>query len=106
MKTYTMKFGGTSVGSSEAIANVVRIVGSKVREGHRVAVIVSAMASVTDSLLESVRLAAQGDRWGYTSLSQNIRDRHEQAIGRGCIDHVAGVQRCQVQKLVIMSLTD
>ena len=80
MKTCTMKFGGTSVGSPEAIANVVRIVGGAVREGKRVVVVVSAMASVTDGLLESVRLAAAGDRWGYTSLSQSIRDRHEQAI--------------------------
>lgn len=80
MKTCTMKFGGTSVGSPEAIANVVRIVGDAVREGNRVTVVVSAMASVTDGLLESVRLAAAGDRWGYTSLAQSIRDRHEHAI--------------------------
>lgn len=80
MKTLTMKFGGTSVGSPEAIMNVVKIVGDAVAAGNRVIVVVSAMAGVTDSLLKSVEMAATGDKWGYLSLSQKLRDRHEDTL--------------------------
>ncbi|MBK8021722.1 MAG: aspartate kinase [Chloroflexi bacterium] len=79
MSTLTMKFGGTSVGSPEAIATVVRIVNEAVQEGHRVVVVVSAMAGVTDMLITSVREAAAGNRWVYLSTSQKIRDRHIEA---------------------------
>jgi aspartate kinase len=80
MRNITMKFGGTSVGSPEAIANAVEIVHQEVQHGSRITVVVSAMARVTDMLLESVGMAVAGDRWGYLSLSQKIRDKHEDAI--------------------------
>lgn len=82
MKTITMKFGGTSVGSPEAIQNVIQIVRQTVEEGSRLVVVVSAMSGVTDALLESAKLAAAGDRWGYLSLSQSMRDKHAEAINR------------------------
>ena len=82
MKTVTMKFGGTSVGSPEAIHNVVEIVQTAIEQDERVVVVVSAMSGVTDRLLESVRLAERNDKWGYLSLSQKIRDQHEEAINR------------------------
>jgi len=69
MKTITMKFGGTSVGSVEAISNVVNIVRSQVNDGNRVAIVISAMSGVTDSLLESIDMAINSDKWGYMSLS-------------------------------------
>ncbi len=82
MSRITMKFGGTSVGSVEAIANVVEIVQEAQQQGHQVIVVVSAMAGITDALLKSVRRAATGDKWGYLSLSQEIRERHEEAINQ------------------------
>ncbi|MDX1991148.1 MAG: aspartate kinase [bacterium] len=80
MKTITMKFGGTSVGSVQAINNVSQIAKSAVEGGDRVVVVVSAMSGITDSLLESIRLAIRGDKWGYLSLSGKMRDRHEEAV--------------------------
>ena len=80
MKNITMKFGGTSVGSADAVARVVAIVSEAVTAGNRVTVIVSAMSGVTDLLLKSVRAATAGDKWGYTSISQDIRDKHHEAI--------------------------
>jgi aspartokinase/homoserine dehydrogenase 1 len=80
MKTVTMKFGGTSVGSPEAIGNVVNIVSEAARAGERVLVVVSAMSGVTDALIKSVDDAAAGNRWGYLSCSQKLRDRHEEVI--------------------------
>lgn len=80
MKTITMKFGGTSVGSPEAIANLVGIVKSAREEGNRVIVVVSAMAGVTDQLLASVKMAASGNKWGYLSTASKLRDRHDDAL--------------------------
>lgn len=80
MKTITMKFGGTSVGSPEAIANVATIVKEGRDEGHRVLVVVSAMAGVTDQLLASVKMAVSGNKWGYLSTAEKLRDRHEEVL--------------------------
>ncbi len=80
MKTITMKFGGTSVGSPEAIANVVGIVQDAHEAGDRVIVVVSAMSGVTDQLLASVKMAAEGNKWGYLSTAEKLRDRHEDTL--------------------------
>ncbi|MEO1442364.1 MAG: aspartate kinase [Chloroflexota bacterium] len=80
MKTLTMKFGGTSVGSVEAISNVVEIVRDEVENGNRVVIVVSAMGGVTDMLLETVNAAVAGDKWEYQKLADKIRDRHEDTI--------------------------
>jgi aspartate kinase len=80
MKTITMKFGGTSVGSPEAIANVVDIVKATCEAGDRVIVVVSAMSGVTDQLLASVKMASSGNKWGYLSIAEELRARHEDAL--------------------------
>ncbi len=80
MQTLTMKFGGTSVGSPEAISNVAAIVGDALVPDNRVIVVVSAMSGVTDALLTSVREAASGNKWSYLSCAQKLRDRHEEAV--------------------------
>ena len=80
MSTLTMKFGGTSVGSPEAIGSVVQIVSDEVGRGSQVVVVVSAMSGVTDALINTVREAAIGNKWGYLSGSQKLRDRHVEAL--------------------------
>jgi aspartate kinase len=45
------KFGGTSVGDPDRIKNVAQIVKSEIDAGNQVAVVVSAMSGVTDSLV-------------------------------------------------------
>lgn len=82
MSIITMKFGGTSVGSAGAISNVVNIVRQAIGAGDSVIVVVSAMSGITDSLLNSVKAAANGDKWGYRSLSAKMREQHEEAINR------------------------
>jgi aspartate kinase len=46
-----MKFGGTSVADPERIARVARLVAAEARAGHRIAVVVSAMAGRTNELV-------------------------------------------------------
>ena len=80
MSRITMKFGGTSVGSAEAISSVRQIIRTHQADGHELIVVVSAMGGTTDMLVQSATAAVQGDRWGYLSLSKSIRERHEDAI--------------------------
>ncbi len=58
-----MKFGGTSVADLERIRRVGRLVAAEVAAGHRVAVVVSAMAGKTNELVawtDGAGAAAQG----------------------------------------------
>jgi len=79
MGTITMKFGGTSVGSADAMSQVMQIVADSLADGNRVAVVVSAMSGVTNLLLKTVEAAKTGDKWTYTEVSQEIREKHEEA---------------------------
>jgi aspartate kinase len=54
MGCVVQKFGGTSVGSVERIKHVAQRVARTWKEGHRVAVIVSAMAGETNRLIDLV----------------------------------------------------
>jgi aspartokinase/homoserine dehydrogenase 1 len=67
------KFGGTSVADAERYRNVANIVRSDKRD--HVAVVVSAMAKVTDALLETCALAAKKDE-SYSSKLDAIAKRH------------------------------
>src|SRR5437016_2838665 len=55
MARLVMKFGGTSVADVDRIRNVARHVKREVDAGHQVAVVVSAMAGVTNQLIEWCR---------------------------------------------------
>ncbi len=72
-----MKFGGTSVESSEAIERVAKIVTSRSRQSP--VVVVSAMAKVTDQLVAMGHKAAAGDCEASIGLLQSLRERHLQA---------------------------
>ncbi|WP_440679489.1 aspartate kinase [Candidatus Pelagibacter sp. HIMB1517] len=52
MTTIVMKFGGTSVANIDRIKNVADIIVNKKKEGFKIAVIVSAMAGVTNDLVD------------------------------------------------------
>jgi aspartate kinase len=58
MSFLVMKFGGTSVANLERIRNVARHVKREVDAGNKVAVVVSAMAGVTNQLVAWVREAS------------------------------------------------
>ncbi|MGY9004579.1 MAG: aspartate kinase [Alphaproteobacteria bacterium] len=60
MSVIVQKFGGTSVADMDRIRSVADRVESAVKDGHKVTVVVSAMAGVTNQLVEWVREAANG----------------------------------------------
>jgi len=74
-----MKFGGTSVGDAQAIGRVAEIVRARLPE--RPVVVVSAMARVTDQLLEMARSAGAGDRKTALTLARQLRERHYNTAG-------------------------
>src|SRR3978361_931368 len=58
MARLVMKFGGTSVADIERIRNVARHVKREHDAGHEIAVVVSAMAGVTNQLVEYCKQAS------------------------------------------------
>jgi bifunctional aspartokinase / homoserine dehydrogenase 1 len=80
MNTLTMKFGGTSVGNAEAIAQVADIVANACGDHQRILVVCSAMSGVTDLLIQGAQAAAAGDSARYQINTATLRRKHEEAI--------------------------
>src|SRR5687767_5163726 len=70
-----MKFGGTSVGSAERIAQAAQLAVDTAQKGHQVVVVTSAMSKVTDALIGAARKASSGS-WD-PKLRQELFDRHK-----------------------------
>jgi aspartokinase/homoserine dehydrogenase 1 len=70
-----LKFGGTSVGSPDALAQLIRIVGDPEHAGRVRVVVVSALNGVTDELIALARRAARGDGVSSEALGK-MRERH------------------------------
>jgi aspartokinase/homoserine dehydrogenase 1 len=73
-----LKFGGSSVGSAEAISKVVDIVVESIKKEPTI-VVVSAMSGVTDQLLMLAQSASQGNE-AYKTIIQNIEQKHLDAV--------------------------
>ena len=69
-----LKFGGTSVATSESIKQVRDILRNKSEEGQ-LTVVVSAHGGITNQLIQCAILAEQGDE-SYTDVFDTIEERH------------------------------
>jgi len=74
-----MKFGGTSVADAERILAAAEIVRSRLP--RRPAVVVSALAGVTDLLIRAVACARAGDLEGLEPILADLARRHRWAAG-------------------------
>jgi aspartate kinase len=81
MRLVVMKFGGTSIEDAEAIRRTADIVAGRLARGLQPVVIVSAMARVTDQLLDAAAAAGRGDKSSALAASVALRARHHQAAG-------------------------
>ena len=70
-----MKFGGTSVGSAERM-RVAAAIAAEQKQRRPVAIVVSAMAKITDLLLDTLRHAEAGDTAGLEANIARLRERH------------------------------
>ncbi len=71
-----LKFGGTSVGTVDALRNVKYIVE---HQQEPVVVVVSALGGLTDTLIEAANLAAKNDIGAYR-IVQDITTRHSEIM--------------------------
>ena len=71
----TMKFGGTSVGSAERIAQAAQLAIDSAEQGHQVVVVTSAMSGVTNLLIDAAHSAAAG-QWD-PQVRHQLFDRHK-----------------------------
>jgi aspartokinase/homoserine dehydrogenase 1 len=73
-----LKFGGSSVGTPEAISKVIAIVKERVKTMPTI-VVVSAMSGVTDQLILLAQSASQGNE-AYKTIIQNLEQKHLDAV--------------------------
>ncbi|MDQ7028306.1 MAG: aspartate kinase [Ardenticatenia bacterium] len=79
-RRYVMKFGGTSVGSPEAIRRTVELLRRWHAGGDQVIAVVSAMRGVTDRLIQAAAAAAQGDTEIPATAREHLWQRHAEAV--------------------------
>ncbi len=87
-----MKFGGTSVGTGENIRHVADLV-TKYSKENKVAVVVSALAGVTNSLIEVAEQAKKSDEKHIQTFNAELLKKHTAAIA-------AAITSKQIQKEV------
>lgn len=71
-----MKFGGTSVGTTAALTQVLSIVLHETKRWNRLLLVVSALDGVTDALIEAAHLAQINNARGYRRIAATLRTRH------------------------------
>jgi aspartokinase/homoserine dehydrogenase 1 len=75
--TLVMKFGGTSVGTVDAMRQAVEIIHSAHQNWPRLVAVTSALSGVTDLLLDSARKAACGDTRRLTQAAAQLLSLHD-----------------------------
>jgi aspartate kinase len=73
-----MKFGGTSVGNAERIAQAADLAVKSAKEGHQVVVVTSAMSGVTNKLIAAAQNAVGGQY--HKTVSDELHEPHRQAV--------------------------
>jgi len=101
-QTLVMKFGGTSVGSADALTKATQIIKEARAQYPRVVVITSAMSGVTDLLLKSATLATQGNVDSLPTVESNLREKHFSAANALIQDG----KRCESTKLEVSRLIE
>jgi aspartate kinase len=105
-QTLVMKFGGTSVGSAQALASATEIIKDARNEYSRVVVVTSAMSGVTDLLLSSAALAAEGNIDSLPDAESALREKHFSAIHALIQDEELCVQTSKEIDAHILSFVD
>jgi aspartate kinase len=76
VKKIVMKFGGTAVATGENIRRVASIVADSVKKDHRVVVVVSALAGVTNQLVEEAEQAKKKDEKQIQEFTNKLVEKH------------------------------
>lgn len=76
VKKIVMKFGGTSVATGENIHRVAKIVADSVKKGYSVVVVVSALAGVTNQLVEEAEQAKKKSEKQIQEFTKKLVEKH------------------------------
>jgi len=96
-RLHVMKFGGTSVGDAGCMRQVVEIV-REASAGNALVVVVSAMAGVTNQLLDVAEFAANGDYRRALGILDQVRKKHYSTLHELISSGREGVEE-QMQEL-------
>jgi bifunctional aspartokinase / homoserine dehydrogenase 1 len=105
-RTLVMKFGGTSVGSADALVRAIQIIKDARREWPRVVVVTSAMAGVTDLLLQSALQSARGRLDSLPATEKILREKHSVAADALITDRKLRAETMQQIDALILNLMD
>jgi aspartate kinase len=97
MTKIVMKFGGTSVATSENIRHVADLVADSTKQGCGVVVVVSALDGVTDELFEAAEQAQKEKLEYIQAFKQRILERHCTAVTKAVKNEAV---RKKVNKLI------
>ncbi|MCX8150372.1 MAG: aspartate kinase [Candidatus Bathyarchaeota archaeon] len=103
MKKIVMKFGGTSVGTGENIRHVADLV-TQYAKDCKVAVVVSALAGVTNSLLEVACQAKKSDVKHIENFTKKLLQKHIEAISTAIISKQIQKEVSQITEKTISEL--
>jgi aspartate kinase len=105
-KTLVMKFGGTSVGSVDALINATQIIKDAKKDWARVVIVTSAMAGVTNLLLDSAASASHGKVDSLPETESTLRQKHFAAADELIEDKTLCEQTKSEINSLILALVD
>ena len=98
-----MKFGGTSVGTGENIRHVADLV-TEYSKDNNVAVVVSALAGVTNDLIETGCKAKKSDEKSIQAFTIKLLKRHTDAIATAITSEAIQKEVTQITEKTIAEL--
>ncbi len=105
-RTEVHKFGGTSVADASCLARVASLIAERAEESVRLVVVPSAMAGVTDRLVELGRHAVANDREQVDRRITELRARHLEVLRKVSTEVTEGVAaRIESHLLALEELT-
>ncbi len=92
-----LKFGGTSVGNTQAFAQTAQIIARARAQDANTVVVTSAMSGVTNTLIHAARSAAAGHEQPYREARSDLLLKHQLVAGQLIED---GVERAAYGRLI------
>ena len=105
-QTLVMKFGGTSVGSVDALISATQIIKDAQKDWRRVVVVTSAMSGLTNLLLDSATLAAQGKVDTLSGAESTLSEKHFSAADALIKDEKLRAETKAEINVLILSFVD
>jgi aspartate kinase len=99
-----MKFGGTSVGTGENIRHVADLVTKYAKKNNKVAVVVSALAGVTNNLLEVACQAKKSNERHIQTFTATLLKKHTDAISTAITSKTIQKEVTQITEKTIAEL--